>query len=145
MACAGTGSGSRPYLRWLPVALCGLLAWSALNFRFAPSLHKEDYRSAAAYVRPLAEQGQSIWWLAGGYVANYYGLGTAYYEPAMGKAFVAFLSRTDIHTLPLPDVIVLNRPDVHDAGGTVQKIIADNHFQVAVRYQGFVIWTNAAK
>jgi uncharacterized membrane protein len=145
LAIAGMWANARPWQRLLPGLLCGMFLWSALNFRFAPALRKEDYRAAAAYVRPLVAQGQSVWWLAGGHVANYYGLATADFEPEPGKVFIAFLSRTYVRALPPPAVIVLNKPDVHDPHGSVQQIIADDHYQIAARYQGFVIWTNAAK
>ncbi|HEY5345951.1 MAG TPA: hypothetical protein VIK62_06365, partial [Verrucomicrobiae bacterium] len=132
-------------LRWLPIFLCALFILSALNFRFAPSLRKEDYRSASAFVRPLLAENKSVWWLAGGFAPEYYGLHCAYFHPEPGKIFAAFRSRVDVQTLPLPDVVVCNRPDIHDPFGAVQKIMAQNNYRVAARYQAFVIWTNAAE
>ena len=143
-AFAGIGSSPRRWLRLLPLTICALLLCSALNFRFAPSLRKEDYRSTAGFVRPLLVQGKSVWWLASGYPANYYGMDAAYFNPEPGKVFVAFRSREDVRTLPLPDVVVVNKPDLHDPSGAVQKIISKNQYAMAARYQGFVIWTNAA-
>lgn len=144
IACAGIGSSARRWWRCLPVAMCGLLIWSALNFRFAPALRKEDYRAAAQFARQALAEGKSVWWLAGGYVANYYGLPPAYFEPEPGKVFVAVRTRVDLRTLPLPAVVIYNKPDLHDADGVVRKIIAENHYGVADRYQGFIVWTNAA-
>jgi len=40
---------------------------------------------------------------------------------------------------------ILNKPDLHDPNGTAQKIIAENHYTVAARFQAFTIWTNAGK
>lgn len=150
LALAGIGSDPRRWLRALPLALGALLALSALNFRFAPALRKEDYRSAAAFVRPLLAENRPVWWLAGGYSASYYGVDNYGVQatdqaPKPGKVFLAVFSRTDVRRLPLPDAVVLSRPDVHDPRGVVQQIVADNHYQVAARYQGFVIWTNAAR
>jgi len=142
VAIAGVWTTVR--LRWLPIVLGALFILSALNFRFAPSLRKEDYRSAAAYTRPLVAANKSVWWLAGGFSAEYYGLHCAYFHPEPGKIFVAYRSKVAIPTLPPPDVIVCNRPDIHDPGNAVQKIIAQNNYHVAARYQEFVIWTNAA-
>ena len=142
LAMAGSWSPARPRWRLLPVAVCVLFAWSAFNFRFAPSLRKEDYRSAAQFARQALAEGRTVWWLASGYPASYYGLDIAYFEPEPGKVFVAFRSRPDVRTLPLPDVIVLNKPDLHDPLGVVQKIIAENHYGVAARYQAFTVWTN---
>lgn len=144
LALAGMVSGQARWWRCLPVVLMALLLWSALNFRFAPSLRKEDYRSAAAFVRPLLAQNQSVWWVAGGYSANYYGLTMADTNPGPGKVFSPFLARLDVRMLPLPDVIVLSKPDIHDANGAVQKIISENPYRIAARYQSFVIWTNSA-
>jgi len=145
LAIAGVWANARPGQRLLPGLLCGLLLWSALNFRFAPALRKEDYRAAAAYARPLVAQGRNVWWVAGGYAANYYGLATADAEPAPGRVFTPGHARLDVRALPRPQVIILSKPDVHDAGGVVQQIIAEDHYQVAARYQSFVIWTNAGK
>jgi hypothetical protein len=145
LAIAGVWANARLWQRLLPCALCGLFIWSALNFRFAPVLRKEDYRAAAAYARPLVAQGQNVWWVAGGYAANYYGLATSDTEPVPGRVFTPFMARSDVRTLPRPQVIVLSKPDVHDASGVVQQIIAEDHYQVAARYQSFVIWTNAGK
>ena len=131
-------------LRGLPIILCALFIWSALNFRFAPALRKEDYRSASQFAREALAENKSVWWLAGGFAAEYYGLHCAYFYPEPGKIFVAFRSQVEVLNLPLPDVVVCNRPDIHDAGGVVQKIVAQNNYRVAARYQEFIIWTNAA-
>ena len=142
IAIAGVWTSSR--WRWLPVILFGLLIFSALNFRFAAALRKEDYRSASNFVRPFVAQKKSVWWLAGGFAPQYYGLHDNERDPEPGKIFVSFRSPHDLRTLPLPDVVVLNRPDIHDPGGTVEKIVAENNYRVAARFKAFVIWTNAA-
>jgi hypothetical protein len=49
-----------------------------------------------------------------------------------------------IANLPPPDVVIYNRPDIHDPGDAVQKIIAQNDYHVAARFKAFVIWTNTA-
>ena len=107
-------------------------------------MRKEDYRSAAHFGISALAEGRTVWWLASSFPAIFYGMDIAYFEPEVGKAFIAFRSQVDIHTLPLPSVIILNKPDLHDPFGTVQKIMAQNKYQVAARYQEFVIWTNAA-
>ncbi len=66
-------------------------------------------------------------------------LAKKYPEPE--KAFTPFLARIDVRPLPLPEVIVVSKPDVHDADGAIQKIITENHFTLAARYQSFLIWT----
>jgi hypothetical protein len=145
IAFAGDRKNSGIWLHWLPVMVCALLLWSALNLRFAPELRKEDYRAAAHFAKPALAEGKTIWWLAGGFPAIFYGMPVSYFEPEAGKAFIAFRSRVDVRTLPLPDVVVLNKPDLHDQFGWVRKIIVDNHYGVAARFQSFTVWTNAGK
>ncbi len=142
LAIAGLWSGTRPGLRWLTVPVAGLLLWSSLNFRFAPALQNEDYRSAVHYGQQALNEGKNVWWLASAYPAIFYGTGVCYFHPESGKLFLAFRSLDDIPTLPLPEVIVLNKPDLHDPAGTVQKIIAEKNYGVAARYQAFTVWTN---
>lgn len=144
MAFAGIGQTGRMGWRLLLVAVCGLFLWSALRFRFDPSLHKEDYRTAAAYVRPLVVQGKNVWWLAGDYSANYYGLKTTLTQPESGKVFVPFHLPGDVPSLPLPDVVMLAKPDVHDPDGVARKIMDAHQYGLAFRCQGFTAWTNPA-
>ena len=146
LAFAGLWSAPKIWQRWLPLPLCALLILSSLNVRFAPALRKEDYRAAAAFVRPLLAAHQNVWWLAGGYAPVYYGLQCSEAQPEPGKLFVAFryaLYGGDLHALPLPDVIVYNKPYIHDAQGIVQQLIQQQHYQIAVTYKSFVIYTNA--
>jgi hypothetical protein len=82
--------------------------------------------------------------LAGGYSAQYYGVDVAYHYPESGKVFAAWLTSVELPTLPLPDAVVISKPDVHDPGGVVRKIIADNHYVEVAHFQGFTVWTHAA-
>lgn len=143
LAFAGMFSGPGRWGRLFPLLVCGVLLAGALRFRFAESLRKEDYRSAAAFAaRALAEQ-KDVWWVAGGYSAHYYGVPLAEKQPESGKVFLVWFPAVDLAALPLPDVVILSKPDVHDPTGSVRKIISENHFAPAVTYQGFTIWTNA--
>jgi len=143
IALAGIFSGQRSWRRRWPVLALALLLWSALAFRFAPALRKEDYRSAVRFTKQTLVEGKSVWWLASGYPAIYYDLDVAFNQPQPGKPFCPLRSPLDLHTLPLPDVVVISKPDLHDPDGAVQKIIAENHYGIATRYQSFTIWTNA--
>lgn len=145
LAFAGLLSSPKKWLRLLPLLICVLLAAGALRFRFAETLRKEDYRAASAYARAALAAGRSVWWSAGGYSADYYGVPLAESAPEPGKAYLAWLGRADIAALPVPDVIVLSKPDIHDAAGRLRKIITDHQFAPAAQYAGFTIWTNAAK
>ncbi len=94
LAFAAIRTDSKRWLRWLPLLITGLLIFSALNFRFAPSLRKEDYRSASTFAKSALANHQTVWWVAGGYCASYYGLDLAEKYPEPGKNFLA-LSRPD--------------------------------------------------
>ena len=107
-------------------------------------MHKEDCRTVAAYVRPLVVLGKNVWWLAGDYSANYYGLKTTLTQPESGKVFVPFHLPGDVPTLPLPDVVMLAKPDVHDPDGVARKIMDAHQYGLAFRCQGFTAWTNPA-
>jgi hypothetical protein len=144
LAVAGLWTDSRKWLRALPLLIVALLLWSALNFRFAPALRKENYRDAAAFAKTALANGREVWWLAGYYSASYYGLGVSYDYPESGKVFAAWVSPLNLLKLPPPAVIVLSRPDAHDIDGVGRKIIAENNYRVAAQYQGFTIWTNPA-
>jgi hypothetical protein len=144
LAFAGIASSPRRWLRLLPLAVVALLVWSVFNFRFAPALRKEDYRAASAFAKNALADGKTVWWLAGDYTALYYGLPLSYELPERGKAFAEPHSHEDCRQFPFPAVIVLSKPDIHDSSGVVQKIISENHYAEAKRFQGFVIWTNAA-
>jgi hypothetical protein len=148
LAFTGVWKMGGAWRRGLPLALCGLLILSALNFRFAPSLRKEDYRSAAAFVRPSVAANKTVWWLAGGYAATYYGLACIEPHPEPGKVFVAFRYAShgggDLRDLPLPDLVVYSKPYIHDSGGIVQGIMQRNHYEEVAHFKSFTIWTNAA-
>jgi hypothetical protein len=144
LAVAGLWTDSRKWLRALPILIGVLLMWSALNFRFAPALRKENYRAAAAFAQTALAAGREVWWLAGYYSASYYGLGVAYDCPEPGKVFAAWVSPLNLLKLTPPAVIVLSRPDAHDLEGVGRKIIAENGYRMAASYQGFTIWTNPA-
>jgi 4-amino-4-deoxy-L-arabinose transferase-like glycosyltransferase len=145
LAFTGIWKAKPSWLRILPVIASGLLITSALNFCFAPALAKENYRAATAFVRPMVAANQSVWWLAGGYPATYYGLQCSKSEPEPNKLFLAFCYPNyggNLQTLPLPNIIVYSKPYIHDQKGTVMEIIRQNHYAVAARFKSFVIWTN---
>ncbi len=144
LAGAGLWMNSRKWLRAILLLIVALLLWSALNFRFSPALRKENYRDAAAFAKTALAKGWDVWWLAGYYSASYYGLGVSYDYPESGKVFAAWVSPLNLLKLPPPAVIVLSRPDAHDIDDVGRKIIAENNYRVAARFQGFTIWTNSA-
>ena len=145
LGLTGLWTLSRHWLRAVPVLLWGLLIWSALSYRFNPALGKEDYRSAAQFARQALAENKSVWWLAGGYAARFYGLDYSEAGPEPGQVFTAYASKSDLPTLALPDVVVYSRPDVHDPAQTVEKIMVRNHYRIAAGYQGIVIWIKAEK
>jgi hypothetical protein len=143
LAIAALWQTAWSWRRALPLGFGALLIFSSLNFRFALSLRKEDYRAAAAFVRPLVAAHQSVWWLAGAYPATYYGLPYSVFQPAAGKVFLPVTYAGELRDLPLPEVIVYNKPYIHDPAGAVQKIIEQNHYREAAHFQSFTVWTNS--
>lgn len=142
LAFAGLISGSSRWIRLLPLTICLILVAGSLRFRFAESLQKENYRAASAVAKRALEERQNVWWVAGGYSGSYYGVPLADKKPETGKVFLVWLPAVDLAALPLPDMIIMSKPDVHDSSGNVRKIISENHFAPAATYQGFTLWTN---
>lgn len=143
LALAGLMRGRNRIIRWIPWLLSGLLIFSALNLRFAPSWRKENYRAAARFARQALAKNQSVWWAASGNCAVYYGLPCALSRPESGKVFCPRAGFAAAGSLPPPDVIIYSRPDVFDSQHVVQNFIKRDHYHEAARLISFVIWTNA--
>jgi hypothetical protein len=144
LAMAGTAGCRNRIVKWFPFLLAGLLVFSALNLRFSTIWQKEDYRSAAQFARHALAENKSVWWVAGGYSATYYHLEYTVSRPETGKAFCPQFGSAKVEDLPLPDVIIYSKPDIHDPGLVIQKIITQNHYKEAAHFKSFTIWTNSS-
>ena len=93
----------------LVLTLCLLLIFSSLSTRFSPRFAKDDYRTAAQIAKSGLEDEKTIWWAADSATANYYGL-----EFSKKVINVMGLSAEELHSLPIPDIVLVSKKDVYD-------------------------------
>jgi len=144
LAMAGMFGYRNRIIKWLPFLLAGLLTFSDLNLRFSRVWRKEDYRSAAQYARQSLAENKSVWWVAGGFCATYYRVELAIFHPKTGQAFCPQVELGKLEVLQQPDVIIYSKPDIHDPGLVIKKIIEQDNYQEAARFKSFTIWTNSS-
>ncbi len=144
IAFAGVKDFRKPAVRWMPFMLCGLLVLSVLNLRLAPSWRKDDYRSAAQFARHALVEHKSVWWAASKDCATYYHLEFTSGQPEPGKAFCP--GPGDASRFPPPDVIVYaSKADIYDNNSAIQKVIEQNKYRVAARFNSLVIWSKSGE
>lgn len=118
--------------RALVAVVVALSVSSSLSLRFAARHRKEDYRTASSVVKRALADGEDVWWIAAPEPGAYYGIPLSFYEAEAGRAFSARamgkLARAQkrLTDLPLPDLIVMSRPDAFDPAGAARGII-DQH------------------
>jgi len=132
--------------RIISVSLLGLLLAAVIGIRFGAEHQKEDYRWAAKEALHFSEEGQNVWWCAGGDAATYYGIIFDRKSPEGGGIFLMHnwegASPSHTGTIPsdLPDEIIMSRPDVHDGNGTVRKLIQEKNYQRMASRGSFELW-----
>ena len=119
--------------------LIGLLLLSSLMVRFGPQQRHDDYRGAVAEATRLAEAGRTVWWVADHAGGVYYGLPLEKI-PAPGAGEIQFAMNRSFVDGPLPDVIVISRPDNFDSTGTVTNLLASGIYAKKTTLQAFEIW-----
>ncbi len=135
---------------WWKRAVAGLFVAlgliSCLSLRFAPRHARDDYRGAAARARVALAQGQIVWWSAAGAGAEYYRLPTSLPPGKAGRALELInVAPAELAGLPMPDLVVESKPDVHDARGAVATFLATREYQPAEMLAGFTIWVRAGR
>lgn len=115
---------------------------SAFSLRFAERHAKDDYRSAAAVAHAAAAQHLRVWWCADINAGLYYGLPVAPELAATTNQIWLALnaSANALARQPVPDVVVLSRPEINDPLGAVRDWLAQNHFHVAASPHLFTVW-----
>lgn len=106
---------------------------SAVHLRFSSIHRKEDYRSAAGFALAAVANDEKVWWAAASGAGEYYGL-----DFHSGSVY-----RHDPHhpeRNPLPDVIVVSRPEFTDASSFIKKLIEGKLYHFVKEYQGFRIY-----
>jgi hypothetical protein len=119
---------------------------SCLSLRFAARHARDDYRGAAARARVALAQGQIVWWSAARAGAEYYRLPTSLPPGTAGRALELInVAPTELAGLPMPDLVVGSKPDLHDASGAVATFLATREYQPAEMLPGFTIWVRAGR
>ena len=130
--------------RWSRIALLAFFTLSlvsCLTLRFSPRHGKDDYRGAAALAREWNGRGERVWWNADLQSALYYAVPLASTPGEAGKVtMVDPPGPTFAATVPMPDVIIVSKPDVYDLRGAVAAFLTTNQFQVSTQLPAFTIW-----
>lgn len=118
-----------------------LAAWacSSAILRFSVRHDKDDYRTAAAIARSHLQKGEIVWWAADGAALVVYGV------PSEGLVKLMNPSEAALAMMPDPDVVVLSKPDVYDAGGTVKKHLLDANMEETASFPAFHVFERADK
>lgn len=116
-----------------------LLALSSALLHWAPQHDHDDYRSAAREALQLARESRSIWWVADHSGGSYYGI--TFLEsltPTPGR--ISFAPNVASPPGPLPDVIIISRPDNFDRFGAAMKLIRSGQYQRTNDFHAFEVW-----
>jgi hypothetical protein len=127
--------------RILALGFCLLWLGSSLSLRFAPRHARDDYRSAAAAANTALKAGKTVWWAADLCGADYYGVALALEPMVPGKAFLSInLDPEKAARLPQPDLVVLSKTDLFDAGGGVQRLLGAGAYRKKYSFPAFTLW-----
>lgn len=128
-------------------SVLGIFLLSSFQLRFAERHRKDDYRNAAAASSAALAQGKTVWWIADQQGGRYYGLN---FSETTGQGIPSTLflvtpdNQSTLEQSPLPDVIILSKPDVYDSHGIVRKLLEANKFRLARQLKAFTIWEHGA-
>ena len=107
----------------IALSLCLLLILSSLSTRFSPRFAKDDYRTAAQIAKFSHEDEKTIWWAADSATANYYGL-----EFSEKVINVMGLSAEELHSLPIPDIVLVSKKDIYDAQNAISSFLSERSY-----------------
>ena len=115
---------SNKKLNWAVfLTLCLLLIFSSLSIRFSPRFAKDDYRTAAQIANNGFEDRKTIWWAADSATANYYGL--EFNEKVIN---VMGLSAEELHSLPIPDIVLVSKKDIYDSKNAISSFLSERSY-----------------
>jgi hypothetical protein len=124
--CAGTILLSLLMVCWLT---------SSLQLRFADRFSKDDYRGAALHAKTALAKGEAVIWGANVCGARYYGVAgdrlRMVFNPS-GEEVAQFAER--------PVIVILSKPDVYDAYGSLRKYLERNTAEVVATLHAFTIY-----
>lgn len=113
--------------------------WSSLSIRFAGRHEKDDSRGAAALAKSFSDREAIVWWNADRFSASYYNVVESH---GTTRVFENPSAET-LRSSPLPDVIIVSKPEAFDAGGTMASYIHDHDFKAIATRRAFVVWARA--
>ena len=132
---------ARAWKKGIVVLFVGLSLVSCLSVRFAGRHARDDCRGAVRLAQTHLTKGEMVWWSASDDCAEYYGLPLI--RSPGGQKSALFLMNpgpNDIAKLPMPDLIVISRPDTYDGNGALANYLKENNFIQTGVFQSFTIW-----
>lgn len=121
------------------LAVLALLLLSCLLIRLLPSHRHDNYRDAVAEAVNLSSRGQTVWWVADHSGGTYYGLPLgAPQKPGSGEVLFS-MNRTAANA-PLPNAIIISRPDTFDSMRAVSRLLESGMYSKKRTLQSFEIW-----
>ncbi|MEO7934288.1 MAG: hypothetical protein ABIT76_14130 [Chthoniobacterales bacterium] len=117
-----------------------LMLTSSLCLRLSPRHGKDNYRGAAKLAKSALAQNKIVWWAADLAAAKYYQIPFT----GAGSAVDVRQSRfEDFAKSPLPNLILLSKPDVYDSHGDLLRYLHDVPLKQTATLQSFTIWEDA--
>jgi hypothetical protein len=119
--------------------LLAMLLASSLEIRFAPRHARDDYRGAAQFALKALQENRLVWWAADVNTGMYYGVPFA--NEGSDAAIKTYKkSAHDLSALPVPDMIIASKADIHDPEGTLRAFISEHDFVVTGEPHAFRIF-----
>ena len=132
--------------RCLIFLLVLVLLVSSLGQRFLPNYGKDDYRSASRMAAAALHSGKTVWWVAHRVTAQYYGLGPPADQSSPGRLiWFNVENERDTRNKPVPDLIFLSKPDIHDPEQNVLSYINEHGYHPTAQFIAFRIYTRRAR
>ena len=139
----GQAGGWRRFLAfaWLFLSLI-----SAVSLRWCDRHQKDDYRAAARLIIAAQARGERVWWCADGTCGFYYAVPLS---PPLspvavpGKVWLnANAPAQWLTNNPMPTLVLLSKPELHDRNGVVRDYLQRNHFVCQASFSVFTVWTH---
>ena len=132
--------------RCLIVLLVLVLLVSSLCQRFLPNYGKDDYRSASRMAVAALRSGKTVWWVAHNVTAQYYGLGAPAVQTNSNRLiWIDVENAHDTRNKPVPDLILLSKPEIHDPKNHVMSYINEYGYHSATQFIAFRIYASSAR
>ena len=106
----------------------------------SPVHKRDDYRSAARYALGAATAGERVLWVAAPVGAWYYRVPLQPLDALSGVLDGYNRTTEELTQAPLPDAVILTKPDLCDAAGAAQRQIASYRYQVVQAFPAFTIY-----